>query len=316
MEKPGILIIDDDPNLRKTLSDILTAKGYQTHTAGDGTEGIAMAKQCGICIALIDLVLPDIPGIEVLNRVKADNPLTEAIILTGNATLDTAIEATNKDAFSYMQKPYDIEQLLLHLKRATEKQEAERMMLKQSMELKKMNMKLKALYEEAKSSSLRDPLTGLANRRLLEIQFEKIFGLAKRYGKHFSIIMLDIDHFKKYNDTHGHIIGDGLLVKIANTVANELRDADHVFRYGGEEFLILLPETNSTGARFLAERLRKYIESQTDVTVSLGVASYCESVMKKEDLIKKVDDALYQAKQKGRNRVEVSPDTGIEHGPG
>ncbi len=111
LNKAGILIIDDDPNLRKTLSDILRAKGYETLAAKDGTEGLDMLKQCSVDVVLIDLGLPDIPGIEVLNTVKASCPSTEAIILTGNATLDSAIEATNKGAFSYLQKPYDIDQL-------------------------------------------------------------------------------------------------------------------------------------------------------------------------------------------------------------
>jgi len=125
MKKPTILIIDDDPNLRRTLSDILRAVGYEALAAKDGTEGLAVLQQRPVNVALIDLRLPDISGLEVLSRVKADHPFTEAIILTGNATLNSAIEATNKDAFSYLQKPYEIDQLLLHIRRVIEKQKAE-----------------------------------------------------------------------------------------------------------------------------------------------------------------------------------------------
>jgi len=125
MKKPLILIIDDDPNLRRTLSDILRTVGYETLAAKDGTEGLAVLQQRPVNVALIDLMLPDISGLEVLSRVKADYPFTEAIILTGNATLNSAIEATNKDAFSYLQKPYEIDQLLLHIRRVIEKQKAE-----------------------------------------------------------------------------------------------------------------------------------------------------------------------------------------------
>jgi signal transduction histidine kinase len=124
-DKTSILIIDDDPNLRKTLSDILRVKGYETHAAKDGAEGLSLIGQNPVNLVLIDLKLPDIPGLEVLSRVKADYPFTEAVILTGNASLDSAIEATNVGAFSYLQKPYDIDQLLLHIRRAIEKQEAE-----------------------------------------------------------------------------------------------------------------------------------------------------------------------------------------------
>jgi len=123
-DKITILLIDDDFNLRKTLSDILRARGYETHAAGNGTEGLALLKRNTIHLALVDLRLPDISGLEVLEKIKADQPSIETIILTGNATLDSAIEATNRGAFSYLQKPYDIDQLLLHIRRAIEKQQA------------------------------------------------------------------------------------------------------------------------------------------------------------------------------------------------
>lgn len=129
MDKPRILIIDDDANLRKTLSDILRAKGYDALAAKDGAEGLDLLRRCSVDVVLIDLELPDIPGIEVLDAGKASCPSTEAIILTGNATLDSAIEATNRGAFSYLQKPYDIDQLMLHIKRAVDKQQTEKALL-------------------------------------------------------------------------------------------------------------------------------------------------------------------------------------------
>jgi PAS domain S-box-containing protein len=125
MEKPRILIIDDDPNLRKTLSDILGAKGYETFSAENGTEGLVLLKDIHINLVFIDLMLPDMPGIEVLERLKAECRPTEAIILTGNASLNSAIEATNRGAFSYLVKPYEMDQLLLLARRAIEKQQVE-----------------------------------------------------------------------------------------------------------------------------------------------------------------------------------------------
>ncbi len=118
--------------------------------------------------------------------------------------------------------------------------------------------------------------------------------------------MLDIDHFKKYNDTYGHVEGDRMLVKIAHVLLKVVRTADHVFRYGGEEFLVLLPETDLTNACKAAERLRKAVEAEAGVTISLGVSPYHESLHDKEAMIKMADNALYQAKQNGRNRVEAS----------
>ncbi|TFG36705.1 MAG: diguanylate cyclase [Nitrospirales bacterium] len=459
MDKYKILIVDDDPNVRKVLGDTLTLKGYETFAAKDGTEALSVLKQDSFNLVLTDLGLPNISGLEVLHRVKADYPLLEVIILTGNATLYSAIESTNKGAFSYLQKPYDMDQLLLHIKHAIEKQQAEVQILQHSVELKKINSELKALYEvsliisrtidlnklfseivdafsiievfsfvqksmiflidknrthlvalglskaetgscdklavgdclcglaakngeiivskncgndirhkkkshwpaphghiivplksinkvegvlclfthpdigpdehilnllltignqlgiaienlklyeEAKSFSLHDPLTGLANRRLLQIQLEKSFEGAKRYEKPLSIIMLDIDYFKKYNDTYGHVEGDRLLVAIANILLKELRSPDYIFRYGGEEFLIMLPEIELKNANIVAERLRKTVASKLTVTISLGVSSCRQSMQTKEDLINNADTALYQAKQNGRNRVEIN----------
>jgi signal transduction histidine kinase len=124
MEKAVILIIDDDPGLRKTLTDILKIKGYETLAAKDGSEGLTIMQKCPVDLALIDLGLPDISGFDVLSRIKADHPSTAVIILTGNATLESAIEATNRGAFSYLVKPYQIEQLMLQIKLAIEKQQA------------------------------------------------------------------------------------------------------------------------------------------------------------------------------------------------
>lgn len=125
MNIPSIMVIDDDPNLRKTLADILRHKGYATVSASNGMEGLASMQQNPVNLALIDIGLPDISGVEVLKRIKADFPTTEVIILTGNATLDSAIEAANWGAFSYLVKPYDIEQLTLNIRRAIEKRQAE-----------------------------------------------------------------------------------------------------------------------------------------------------------------------------------------------
>ncbi|MBI5099252.1 MAG: diguanylate cyclase [Nitrospirae bacterium] len=161
------------------------------------------------------------------------------------------------------------------------------------------------LYEETKALSLHDPLTKVANRNLMNFEMDKNIAKAERDGTAFSVIIMDLDNFKKYNDTHGYNAGDTLLVKTANILLNEIRAIDLVARFGGEEFLILLPETELKGAYCVAERIRKSIETDTDVTVSLGIASHSQEMKNAEDLIKKADDALYQAKQKGKNRVEV-----------
>ena len=167
------------------------------------------------------------------------------------------------------------------------------------------------LYETTRALSLRDPLTGLANRRLLQIETERVFSVARRYKKHLSVIMLDIDHFKVFNDTHGHAEGDKLLIGVATILLREVRDADHAFRYGGEEFLILLPETDLPMAFEVAQRIRRAVEKELEVTLSLGVSTCREAMQNEEELIRSADRALYQAKRRGRNRVEAA-----DSGPG
>ncbi len=161
------------------------------------------------------------------------------------------------------------------------------------------------LYKEIKMDSLHDPLTGLANRRLMDIVFERNFARAKRLKQIFSVIILDIDHFKKYNDTYGHSAGDVLIAEIAKSILKEIREIDLAVRYGGEEFVVLLPEALLNDAYDVAERIRKTVESETSVTVSLGVSSFSDEMLQKEELINKADSVLYRAKNIGRNRVEV-----------
>lgn len=158
------------------------------------------------------------------------------------------------------------------------------------------------LYGETKELSLHDPLTGLANRRLLDIILERHIAAAARHNTVFSVLMIDIDRFKKYNDTHGHPAGDRLLVALANLLSSDVRGIDFVVRYGGEEFLVLLPETDLAMAVEAAERIRRTVASRTAVTVSIGVAC-SSSGCAKADIIKSADGALYRAKKSGRNRV-------------
>lgn len=168
------------------------------------------------------------------------------------------------------------------------------------------------LYEATRQLALHDPLTGLANRRHLDIVAEGNLAMARRYGTPFAIILLDLDYFKEYNDTHGHSAGDQLLVAVAMTLKHEVRDTNLVVRYGGEEFLLLLPDTQFWAAMAVAERTRIKLLAATGVTVSMGVAWAKEGVGSMAELVAAADTALYQAKNGGRNRVvgRESPVTG------
>ena len=157
-------------------------------------------------------------------------------------------------------------------------------------------------YQSARDDSLHDPLTGLANRRHLEVALRQSFTEARRYGHPLSLVMMDIDHFKRFNDTFGHSAGDRLLLDVSRLLRQDLRETDLAVRYGGEEFLLLMPETMGARALEVAERLRTRIASRTQVTVSLGIASFHPAQGSPNDLVNDADDAMYEAKRRGRNR--------------
>ncbi|WP_321493329.1 diguanylate cyclase [uncultured Desulfobacter sp.] len=161
-------------------------------------------------------------------------------------------------------------------------------------------------FEEATLRSNTDALTGLANRRYLDFFLEKSVATARRYNRPLSALMIDIDFFKKYNDTFGHPAGDKLLKKVADIISSQIRTMDMAARFGGEEFFVLLPETDADGALNIAERIRLAIAEQTEVTISLGTAVYQQKSDRSDGLIKRADTALYRAKQNGRNRVEMA----------
>jgi len=174
-------------------------------------------------------------------------------------------------------------------------------------------MKLQELTLQLKAASDRDGLTKLFNRRFIEETLDKEFSRARRYGNTLSVIMTDIDFFKKVNDNHGHLAGDEVLRVVANRLKGCLRDCDLLGRYGGEEFMIVLPETDSAGAHILAERLRKAIEAEPvpvkeqalPVTISLGISEIRPDCKNYEQLIGEADQCLYQSKEAGRNRTTV-----------
>lgn len=164
------------------------------------------------------------------------------------------------------------------------------------------------LQKKSEDDSLRDSLTGLWNRRSLELFIEKLLATSQRHNKTFSMLMLDIDFFKKFNDTYGHLKGDKVLINTANCLQQNARDEDLLIRFGGEEFMLILPETDLDQAHAIAERILTTVRSETALTISAGVAQFMPD-MRFDDLIKNADDALYLAKENGRDRVEVSYST-------
>lgn len=294
----NILIADDDAVMLKNLDDILSEDGFKVTGVGTVLSAKKKLKKKFYNIILVDLKLPDESGLKLLKEVKKINEETVIIVLTGYASLESAIYAMNEGAFSYIQKPLNVDELKITIKKA--------------LNMQWLSLSNKTLITRLKELSLKDPLTGLYNYRYLRERLFSEFKRAKRYINPLSIVMVDIDYFKSVNDIYGHQYGDLIIKEIAHTLIKFSRSFDIVTRYGGEEFIILLPDTNKEGAIISAERLLYRISehifdeksNKIKLKVSMGISSFPEDGANTEsEFLDFADKALRSAKELGGNRL-------------
>ena len=303
-----ILVAEDNPVSRKLLEKTLAKAGYEVSSARNGREALGLFDERFFPIVLTDWMMPEISGPELCRAIrgKPGNGYVFMILLTAKDSKEDIVEGLEAGADDYLTKPFNRAELMARLKTATRILELER-------SLKKANEEIKAL-------SITDPLTGCFNRGYLNEKLPQEIKRANRYSRDLSVILCDIDHFKKVNDTYGHQAGDTVLKAFANCLLDSVREGiDWVDRYGGEEFLVVLPETPFEGAKLVAERLRKAIEDreiQTSegvlrITASFGVtginADTPDPLISPDSMVKAADDNLYQAKEEGRNTVRGQP---------
>ncbi len=294
-EQTDILVVDDEGVMRSLICDVLSDIGYRIEAASSGREAIEKIKRIEFSIVITDLKMPEVDGFELLKRIKAINSDICVIIITAYSSIESAIEAMREGAYDCIIKPFNIEELKLVFQRAMERQ----YLLYEA--------KKKEFYREL---SILDSLTGLYNHRHFYEVLPREVERAKRYKHCICFLVIDIDNFKVYNDTNGHLAGDRLLQVLSKVLINSIGAADMAFRYGGEEFVIICPETPKEGGRKIAERLLNLIRKETSLTVSIGIASYPDDSQSKDELIMKADSALYKAKHLGKNRFCVFEDEG------
>lgn len=298
----SILIIDDSETVREqivqTLDKVRVFDRY--FEASDGIEAFKTLITTRVDLILCDLEMPRMDGFKLMAMVKAREDLRDIpiIMLTGREGRELKIRGLEQGACDYVTKPFDPGELMARVK----------IQLKIKMlqdELKKSNDLLKRL-------SNTDHLTQLYNRRYMMEVLERELARAERQKAPLSLVMMDIDHFKSVNDRYGHQQGDTVLATIASLARNALRSYDFAVRYGGEEFVLILPSTPLGEAILVAERIRRLIEqhcfekeiASLRVTISMGVSTYpANCVTSATELIREADAALYRAKQGGRNRV-------------
>ncbi len=312
-----ILVVDDEMSLRDLLAEVLTDDGYLVTTAESAEEALTLFQAEPFPLVITDVRMAGMSGLELLEKLREINDVVQVVVITSHASLDSAVSALRQGAFDYLVKPFnELEDISAVAKRALEKgrEVVENSILME--ELKNDNEALSEFNVELFEKVVRDGLTGLFNHRHFKDSLEVEVARSLRHQREFSLVFFDVDHFKNYNDTHGHPAGDDLLILLSSLIQERLRHADLACRYGGEEFVLLLPETPKLGAVVVADNLRKLIESTPfdgeetqpleKVTVSLGVATFPEDGNDSVSLLECVDKALYKAKEGGRNRLVVA----------
>lgn len=312
-----VLVVDDDASILGVVAEVLEDDGYAVSTASSGEEALELLNDHQFSLVMSDLRLPGINGVEVLEHIKRVSPRTHVIMITSHASLDTSIDAIKHGAYDYLLKPFeDLSLISSAAKRALDavKLETERSQLIRSLKLS--NKELARLNGVLHGLAVRDGLTELFNHRYINELLDKEIDKTKLEGTDLALIFIDVDKFKVFNDEHGHQNGDVLLRELSGLMRENVRNKDIVARWGGEEFVIVSPNTSEKTATILADSLRESIArhpfmigvlpSSPKVTISAGVASL-QKYKSKSEMIEAADAALYAAKANGRNQVQAAP---------
>lgn len=312
-----IMIVDDDPVNIRVVRKHLTVAGYQ-HIVGVSDSRTVLSKigKEQPDAVLLDIMMPGISGLEILERIRADEQWAylPVIMVTALDDEQTRIQALDLGATDFLGKPVNATELVPRVRNALLVKAHHDHLKHYANELERQARQLEAQIAQART----DALTGLANRRALDEELQRRFAECQRAGSPLSVMLLDVDHFKDFNDTHGHRAGDEALRVIAGALRGAMRQMDLVARYGGEEFMVLLPGTAQDGARLVAERTRqdigktafRYDGKDLSVTVSVGVAQLAanEHVSR---MLQRADHAMYAAKKAGRNKTYWHDGRGI-----
>ena len=300
-ENTQIMIVDDEENILKLMQHSLQEKGHNVAVFSDAEDAIEEIEKEAYDLIITDLKMPKLSGIEFVKMVKTISPKTDLIVMTGYPSVETAVECMKLGATDYIVKPLDLEYLNIIVEKSLYKRTLE---------------KLAAEREYFEQISRVDGLTGLYNHKFFHELLNAEIARSDRYKYNFSLLMIDIDDFKKINDNYGHQAGDTILKELSSMFKSFARKTDPVVRYGGEEFSIILSQTAKEQGRIFADRIVngvatskvKGIPGNDTLTISAGLAGYPDDASAHETLIKRADEALYRAKSIGKNTFCVCED--------
>ena len=295
-----ILIVEDDSVIADMLHQFLTRSGYQAKITYSAEEAEEVLKREEVNIILSDIQLPGMDGITLTKKVKKQYNL-DVIIATGYSSEYSYEDAINNGASDLIFKPIRLNELMLRINRVIR----ERSLINER----------DRMIENLRKLSIKDPLTDLYNSRYFYEQLEKEITRSDRYFHPLSLIFIDIDNFKSINDSYGHMVGDKALLMIAKKMKTSLRSLDTAYRFAGDEFTIILPETAADQAEVVADRIRSEMENErlvilekqiSKITLSIGIAEYLRNEEMKQ-FIHRADVTMYQAKKSGGNKIFIMP---------
>jgi diguanylate cyclase (GGDEF)-like protein len=316
--KMRVLVVDDDRSMRALLERMLVAAGHHVVSASNGVEALSLIEKERPQLIVTDWLMPQMDGIALCRelRSKPENRSIYVIIITMQESSDKLVEAFEAGADDYLNKPITPKVFFARLRAGQRVVQLQEELAFDREQLMRFSAELSAANERLQGQALSDALTGLPNRRFAMERLEQEWALTKRGDRALSCLMVDVDHFKSINDRYGHQVGDDALKLVADTLRRAARTQDVVCRYGGEEFLVICPDTDAQAAVLCAERLRTNIAAQGlrlqgggehKMTVSIGVAEKSETITSLEALLIRADDNLYAAKEAGRNRTIIDP---------
>lgn len=293
-----ILIVDDKPDIRDSMCEYMRLAGFAAESSPSAEDALALIRQTPFDVMVADIEMPGLGGLELTRLVKKDSG-TDVIVMTGYTQNYSYEDAINIGASDFVIKPVRYEELLLRVRRVLRERE--------------LTEERNRMLEKLQRLAITDGLTTLFNSRHFYSQLELEADRSIRYKHPLALLLIDIDRFKEFNDSFGHLEGDKVLVRFSQILKSCLRANDSAYRYGGEEFTVILPETAAEEARTVAQRIRAALETERFLpppgrpvsrTISIGVTEYGPM----EDMtafIRRADEAMYISKQNGRNRVSV-----------
>lgn len=290
MQKGLVLVVEDSPSTSRLLEIKLRQEGFSVVMSANAMDAMDKLHDFSPDLILSDIMMPEMDGFEFLRKIRStamsgDIPF---IFVSAKSAIEDKLRGFNLGGDDYITKPFNVDELIARIRVNIERS------------------------ERLRKESATDFLTGAINRRAMENRLSIELHRSQRFGRVFTVAMVDIDHFKTFNDTNGHLMGDEILRAVARKIQARLRDIDVVARFGGEEFFVIMPETNKASAFLAMERVRNDIASSETpgpdgknigVSVSVGVAQFPYDGLDAQSLIKAADTAMYQSKANGRNKV-------------